>query len=34
VAVERGILLYERVDIGDGNQDLHRATRQGSATVS
>jgi hypothetical protein len=29
VAVERGILLFERVDIGNANQDLHRATRQG-----
>jgi hypothetical protein len=29
VAVERRILLYERVDIGVGDRDLHRATRQG-----
>ena len=27
--VDRGVLLYQSVDIGDGDQDLHRATRRG-----
>ena len=29
VAVDRGVLSYQRVDVGDGDKDFHRTARHG-----